>query len=140
MRWVSSAEGCEGHRTCSRRPRSTHGSSHTSGPEGCTNSIPPVVRPSSCSLANRTREANASIAQVPGDSNAAQAAGPDGRGEAAKDLEIVVPCHELSVLRRHNKRLPRFRRSHRTFLAPAARRLPRARWERFLVTPKTLLR
>jgi putative transposase len=64
---------------------------------------------------------------------------PDGRGEAAKDLEIVVLRHELSVLRRQNKR-PRFRRSDRAFLVAAARRLPRDRWERFLVTPKTLLR
>ena len=64
---------------------------------------------------------------------------PDGQGEAAKDLEIVVLRHELNVLRRHNKR-PRFRRSDRAFLAAAARRLPRARWERFLVTPRTLLR
>jgi putative transposase len=64
---------------------------------------------------------------------------PDGEGEAAKDLEIVVLRHELSVLQRLSKR-PRFRRSDRAFLAAAARRLPRTRWERFLVTPKTLLR
>ena len=64
---------------------------------------------------------------------------PDGRGEAAKDLEIVVLRHQLSVLQRQNKR-PRFRRSDRAFLAAAARRLPRTRWGRFLVTPKTLLR
>ena len=63
----------------------------------------------------------------------------DGRGEAAKDLEIIVLRHELSVLRRQSKR-PRFRPSDRAFLAAAARRLPRARWERFLVTPTTLLR
>ncbi len=64
---------------------------------------------------------------------------PDGRGEADKDLEIVVLRHELIVLRRQSKR-PRFRPSDRAFLAAAARRLPRARWEDFLVTPKTLLR
>ena len=64
---------------------------------------------------------------------------PDGQSEAAKDLEIVVLRHELSVLRRQNMR-PRFRPSDRAFLTAAARRLPRARWERFLVTPKTLLR
>jgi putative transposase len=64
---------------------------------------------------------------------------PDRQGEAAKDLEIVVLRHELSVLRRQNKR-PRFRRFDRAFLAAAARRLPRARRERLLVTPKTLLR
>ena len=55
---------------------------------------------------------------------------PDGRGEAAKDLEIVVLRHQLSVLRRQTKR-PRFRLSDRAFLAAAARRLPRDRWERF---------
>ena len=64
---------------------------------------------------------------------------PNGQGEAAKDLEIVVLGHELNVIRRQIKR-PRFRPSDRAFLAAAARRLPRARWERFLVTPKTLLR
>jgi putative transposase len=64
---------------------------------------------------------------------------PDGQGEAAKDLEIVVLRHQLSVLRRQTKRL-RFRPSDRAFLAAAAQRLPRVRWERFLVTPKTLLR
>jgi putative transposase len=63
----------------------------------------------------------------------------DGQGEAAKDLEIVVLRHQLSVLRRQTKRL-RFRPSDRAFLAAAAQRLPRVRWERFLVTPKTLLR
>jgi putative transposase len=64
---------------------------------------------------------------------------PHGRGEAAKDLEIVVLCHELKVLRRQINR-PRFRPSDRGFLAAAARRLPRTHRERFLVTPKTLLR
>src|ERR687891_1512612 len=63
----------------------------------------------------------------------------EGQGEAAKDLEIVVLRHQMNVLRRQVNR-PRFRRSDRVFLAAAARRLPRARWERFLVTPKTLLR
>jgi len=64
---------------------------------------------------------------------------PDGQGEAAKDLEIVVLRHELNVLRRQVKR-PHFRPSDRAFLAAAARRLPRTRWDRFLVTPRTLLR
>src|SRR5918996_6404668 len=62
----------------------------------------------------------------------------DGQGGAAKDLEIVVLRHQLNVLRRQVN-LPRFRRSDRASLAAAARRLPRVRWERFLVTPKTLL-
>jgi hypothetical protein len=59
----------------------------------------------------------------PGDSDAAQAAGPrwSGRGrQGSRDRR----AHELSALRRQNKR-PRFRRSDRTFLAAAARRLPR---------------
>jgi hypothetical protein len=59
----------------------------------------------------------------PGDSDAAQAAGPrwSGRGrQGSRDRR----AHELSVLRRQNK-WPRFRRSDRTFLAAAARRLPR---------------
>ncbi|MGH2792633.1 MAG: integrase core domain-containing protein [Actinomycetota bacterium] len=64
---------------------------------------------------------------------------PDGHGEARKDLEIVVLRHQMNVLRRQVKR-PRFRVSDRAFLAAAAGRLPRARWHRFLVTPKTLLR
>jgi putative transposase len=64
---------------------------------------------------------------------------PRGQGEAEKDLEIVVFWHQLNVIGRQIKR-PRFRRFDRAFLAAAARRLPRTRWERFLVTPKTLLR
>ena len=67
------------------------------------------------------------------------AAGPTGTGRAAKDLEIVVLRGELNVLRRQIKR-PRFRPSDRAFLAAAARRLPRARWGAFLVTPKMLPR
>ena len=64
---------------------------------------------------------------------------PHGQGEAEKDLKIVVLRHQLNVIGRQIKR-PRFRRFDRAFLAAAARRLPRTRWERFLVTPKTLLR
>jgi putative transposase len=64
---------------------------------------------------------------------------PNSQGEAAKDLEIVVLRHELSVLRRQSKR-PSFRPSDRAFLAAAARRLPRTGWERFVVSPRTLLR
>jgi hypothetical protein len=60
---------------------------------------------------------------------------PEGQREAAKDLEIVVLRHQLNVLRRQVKRA-HFRLSDRLFLAAAARRLPRTRWERFLVTPK----
>jgi hypothetical protein len=64
---------------------------------------------------------------------------PHGRDEAARDLEIVVLRHQLHVLRRQVKR-PRFRSFDRAFLSAAAQRLPRVRWERFLITPKTLLR
>ncbi|MCA1673801.1 MAG: helix-turn-helix domain-containing protein [Actinobacteria bacterium] len=64
---------------------------------------------------------------------------PNSQGEAAKDLEIVVLRHELGVLRRQSKR-PSLRPSDRAFLAAAARRLPRTGWERFFVSPKTLLR
>ncbi len=64
---------------------------------------------------------------------------PEGQPESGKDLEIVVLRHQLNVLRRQIKR-PRFRRSDRVFLGAAARQLPRTRWERFLVTPQTLLR
>jgi putative transposase len=64
---------------------------------------------------------------------------PHGQGAAAKDLEIVVLRHQLNVLRRQVKQ-PRFRLFDRVFLAAAARRLPRTHRERFLVTPKTLLR
>ena len=64
---------------------------------------------------------------------------PEGQGEAGKDLEIVVLRHQLNVLRRQVKR-PRLRLSDRVLLSATARRLPRTRWERFLVTPKTLLR
>jgi putative transposase len=64
---------------------------------------------------------------------------PGSRGEAGRDLEIVVLRHQLNVLRRQVEQ-PGFRPSDRVFLAAAARRLPRARWERFIVTPKTLLR
>ena len=41
---------------------------------------------------------------------------PEGRGEAGKDLEIVVLRHQLNVLRRQVKR-PRFRLSDRVLLA-----------------------
>jgi putative transposase len=64
---------------------------------------------------------------------------PHGRDEAAKDLEIVVLRHQLRVFRRQSKR-PRFRPCDRAFLSAAARRLPRTRWARFLVTPRTLVR
>jgi putative transposase len=61
------------------------------------------------------------------------------RGDAAKDLEIVVLRHQLTVLRRQVQR-PRLERADRALLAAVSRVLPRARWSCFLVTPETLLR
>jgi len=53
-------------------------------------------------------------------------------------LEIVVLRHEVAVLRRGISR-PALRRADRVFLAAASRLLPRARWQVFFVTPRTLL-
>ena len=54
------------------------------------------------------------------------------RGEAAKDLEILV-------LRRQVAR-PRLEPTDRALLAAVSRALPRARWSCFFVKPETLLR
>ncbi|MGI8706744.1 MAG: helix-turn-helix domain-containing protein [Actinomycetota bacterium] len=56
-----------------------------------------------------------------------------------KGLEIVVLRHQLNVLRRQVKR-PALRRCDRALLVACARKMPRARWSCFFVTPKTLLR
>jgi putative transposase len=61
------------------------------------------------------------------------------RGEAAKDLEILVLRHQLMVLRRQVAR-PRLDPADRALLAAVSRALPRARWSCFLVKPETLLR
>jgi putative transposase len=61
------------------------------------------------------------------------------KGEAHKDLEIVVLRHQLAVLRRQVKR-PVFRPADRAFMAAASRVLARDRWRSFLVRPETLLR
>jgi transposase InsO family protein len=61
------------------------------------------------------------------------------RGDAAKDLEILVLRHQLTVLRRQVPR-PRLEPTDRALLAAISRVLPRARWSCFLVTPETLLR
>jgi len=63
-------------------------------------------------------------------------------GEATKDLEILVLCHQLMVLRRQTPR-PKLEPADRALLALLAavsRALPRARWSCFLVKPETLLR
>jgi putative transposase len=61
------------------------------------------------------------------------------RSESAKELEILVLRHELSVLRRQVNR-PQLRPSDRILLAAASGLLPRSRWSSFLVSPATLLR
>jgi putative transposase len=61
------------------------------------------------------------------------------RGDAAKDLEILVLRHQLAVLRRQTPR-PRLEPADRALLAAVSRALPRARWSCFLVKPETLLR
>ena len=61
------------------------------------------------------------------------------RGDAAKDLEIVVLRHQLAVLRRQTPR-PRLEPADRALLAAVSRVLPRARWSCFFVQPETLLR
>ena len=61
------------------------------------------------------------------------------RGDAVKDLEIVVLRHQLAVLRRQIPR-PRLEPADRALLAAVSRVLPRARWSCFFVTPETLLR
>ena len=61
------------------------------------------------------------------------------RGDAAKDLEILVLRHQLTVLRRQTPR-PRLEPADRAMLAAISRLLPRARWSCFIVTPQTLLR
>jgi len=61
------------------------------------------------------------------------------RGDAAKDLEILVLRHQLAVLRRQTPR-PRLESADRALLAAASRVLPRGRWSCFLVRPETLLR
>jgi len=61
------------------------------------------------------------------------------RGDAAKDLEILVLRHQLAVLHRQTSR-PRLEPGDRALLAAVSRVLPRARWSCFFVKPDTLLR
>jgi len=61
------------------------------------------------------------------------------RSEQFKELEIVVPRHELAVLQRQVDR-PQFTSADRALLAAASRLLPRSHWKSFIVTPTTLLR
>jgi putative transposase len=61
------------------------------------------------------------------------------RGDAAKDLEILVLRHQLAVLRRQAPR-PKLEPADRVLLAAISRVLPRTRWSCFFITPQTLLR
>jgi putative transposase len=61
------------------------------------------------------------------------------RGDAAKDLEILVLRHQLTVLRRQVAR-PRLEPADRALLAALSRALPRCHWSCFFVKPDTLLR
>jgi putative transposase len=60
------------------------------------------------------------------------------RGDAAKDLKILVLRHQLTVLRRHVAR-PRLEPTDRALLTAVSRALPRTRWSCFFVKPETLL-
>jgi len=60
------------------------------------------------------------------------------RGDAAKDLELLVLRQQLSVLRRQVPR-PRLEPADGAMLAAVSRVIPRARWSCFLVKPETLL-
>ena len=61
------------------------------------------------------------------------------RRERAKELEILVLRHELSILRRQ-VRQPRFEPHDRLLLAALSRVLPRRSWKSFVVLPEPLLR
>jgi putative transposase len=60
------------------------------------------------------------------------------RGDATKDIEIVVLRHQLAVLRRQIPR-PTLQPTDRALLAALSRALPRSRWSCFSVKPDTLL-
>ena len=56
----------------------------------------------------------------------------------AKDAEILVLRHQLTVLRRQVAR-PRFTWADRALVALLAGLVPREHWRSFLVTPETIL-
>jgi hypothetical protein len=61
------------------------------------------------------------------------------RGDAAKDMEILVLRHQLKVLRRQIPP-PKLEPADRALLAAVSRVLPRSRWSCFLARPEMLLR
>jgi putative transposase len=61
------------------------------------------------------------------------------RGDAAKDLEILVLRHQLTVLRRQVEH-PRLEPTDRALLAAVSRARPRIRWSCCFVKPEPLLR
>jgi len=61
------------------------------------------------------------------------------RSDAAKDVEILVLRHEVTVLRRHNPH-PRLTRVDRAMLSALSRLLPPPVRRLRLVSPRTLLR
>ncbi|MCW2641022.1 MAG: integrase catalytic region, partial [Dactylosporangium sp.] len=61
------------------------------------------------------------------------------RTSTAKDVEILVLCHENAVLRRQNPK-PQLDWADRAMLAALIRLLPRALTAHRLVTPATVLR
>jgi hypothetical protein len=62
-----------------------------------------------------------------------------GRGEASKDIELVLLRHEVSVLRRQLPR-PRLEPADRLIMAAFARHRPRSLRNFRIVSPGTLLR
>jgi putative transposase len=60
------------------------------------------------------------------------------RSADAKEVEILVLRHQLTVLRRQHPR-PRLQPQDRALLTALSRLLPRRRWSIFVVTPETLL-
>ena len=62
-----------------------------------------------------------------------------GRGDRAKEIEIVVLRHQVAVLRRQVDR-PGLNDGDRVLLTALSRLLPRSSWSSFFVAPSTLLR
>jgi len=62
-----------------------------------------------------------------------------GRGDRAKDVEILVLRHQVAVLHRRVNR-PDLGDGDRVLLAALSGLLPRRSWSVFFVTPATLLR